>query len=265
MDNYSSGFSKRRILIVSSDFLKEYSRSFPLNIDDIQAQFDLIDHHLDISQPLTLETQIQEGFRWDNGVNSWIMWNVGSLRTTDRLAHIFRNNSGCNPFVGSLMLTMGLPGSASIFYGDEMTARSDRSPDNISNKQFKESLASDTNHCASAASILRNFRQLRKDAVPLYMNAILKFDKDILESRKLNYNLKIIDKSTIVIERFFPRRHRYLLIVNLGLENTTTSELSNTYFAGETLSSSSGKIKGYIKLEQLKLTPGEGVLLLLDK
>ena len=106
--------------------------------------------------------------------------------------------------------------------------------------------------------------EIRRDALPLHINAVLKYDQDVVETRAHNYVFKMLPNNTVIIERFYPRRHRYLLILNLGIKNVT-HDLSNTYFGGQTLVSSTGRKQGYVKLNQLILSPGEGLLLLLDK
>lgn len=244
-----------------------FAETFPHNTDNILAQFDLIDHYLDVSipiMPISLEEQIRQGLHWDGENKPSTLWNVGSVETK-RLADSFSNGSDCDIRMGPLFLAMSLPGSASIFYGDEVGLRSISDSGRLSNvPNMKWGNGSENNCSMDPVDIFRHFAIVRKESVPLYINAVLKFDKDVLESRKLNYNLNQIN-STIVVERFYPRRNRYLLVCNVGLENSTTRDVSNTYYGGLSLVSSTGKVNGYVKLDQLKVVQGEGLLLLLDK
>jgi hypothetical protein len=264
MDSFSSKFSKRRIMIGSSDFILQYSLQHPLLVSNVLKQFDLLDHNLNLDRPSKLEEQIRDGLRWDNDVDKpWIMWNVGTLLKSRLANSLVDDTSECVLTVGVLMLALCLPGSASVLYGDEiglesMTNSSISGLDSTTFMQWNS-------HCGDSS--VENFGKLlemRQDALPLHTNAILKYDNGIVESRSHNYVFKMLPNNTVVVERFYPRRNRYLLILNLGIKNVT-HDLSKTYFGGFTLMSSSGRKQGYVKLNQLNLSPGEGLLLLLDK
>ena len=273
-------------MITSSDALLQYSHLHPLVVSNLVRQFDLVDYFLNIESAQRLEQQIQDGLRWNDGVDKpWIMWNVGTLGKP-RLAEALKGNSEseCTLTVGILMLGLSLPGSCSILFGDEIglenTNNSALMPwreigysnfllTNSSNSSpwlhSKETTAQ-MDCLQNSIDLFGQLSDIRKDALPMHTNAILKYDvHDVLESRTLNYVLKMLPNSkTVLIERFYPRRHRYLLILNLAKENVT-HDLSGTYFGGQTLLSSSGKKNGYVKLNQLILDSGEGLLLLLDK
>lgn len=284
MDTFSSKFSKKRILIASSDFVFQYLLQHPLQETHVLKQLDLIDHHLDLEHPSQLADKIREVLLWDNDADKpWIMWNVGTLEK-NRLVDLFRDTSECVVTSGVLMLALGLPGSASVLYGDEIglqsiinatvpelktTAFMEWNDESI----FSSALPTPLPWFASEekSGCLRNsvesfakISAIHKEALPLHINAIVKYEQDVLVSRTHNYVYKILHSNTLIIERFYPRRHRYLLILNLDIKNVT-HDLSNTYFGGQTLVSSSGRKQGYVKLNQLTLLPGEGLLLLLDK
>ena len=74
----------------------------------------------------------------------------------------------------------------------------------------------------------------------------------------------LLSNRTVVIERSYPRRHRYLLLVNLS-GHSVTNDLSSVYFGGLTLVSSTGDKRDYIQLKDVNMAPGEGLLLLLDR
>ena len=78
------------------------------------------------------------------------------------------------------------------------------------------------------------------------------------------FNFSLLSNSTAVIERSYPRRHRYLLITNLSGHNVT-HDLSKVYFGGQTLFSSTGDKYGYVQLKNFNMMPAEGLLLLLDR
>lgn len=264
MDSFSSKFSKRRIFIVSSDFILQYSLQHQLLVSNVLTQFDLVDHNLNLERPSRLEEQIREGLGWDNDVDKpWIMWNVGTLLKSRLANSLVEDNNACVLTVGVLMLALCLPGSASVLYGDEIGLESmtNSSLSGLDSSTFMQW----NSHCGESS--LENFGKLleiRQDALPLHINAILKYDKEAIDSRSHNYVFKMLPNNTVVVERFYPRRNRYLFILNLGIKNVT-HDLSKTYFGGFTLISSTGRKQGYVKLNQLNLSPGEGLLLLLDK
>ena len=261
MDSFSSGFIKKRIFIVSSDFVRDYAQHHPLVIDHVLKQFDLVEQYLDVSRPNEMGEQIRQGLIWDSSIDKpWIMWTVGGF-DKPRLANVLE----CLPPIGALMLSMGLPGSSSIYYGDEISL--DEAPfNNGPNFPFHNSSMNEDVECKNInwVQTLVMFGDIRQDAVPLHVNVVLKFEHDILKSRTFNYLCKVLDNDTVVVERFYPRRHRYLLIANLGSKNVS-HDLSNTWYGGKTLVSSTGNKMGYVELNQLHLLPGEGLLLLLDK
>lgn len=233
-------------------------------------QLDLIDHNLNLENPSQLEEKIREGLRWDSDVDKpWIMWNVGTLGKP-RLADLLKEGSECIITAGFLMLALGLPGSASILYGDEIGLKSTTNStvsglESTGIMKWGDIFSEKESNCHRySIESFSKISAVRKDALPLHINAILKYDQDVLVYRTQNYAYKLIHNDTVVIERYYPRRHRYLLILNLGSKNIT-HDLSNTYFGGLTLVSSSGRKQGYVKLSQLTLLPGEGLLLLLDK
>jgi len=251
---------KERILIVSSDFLSEYSKIHPAHsTSQLRDQFNLVEHYLRIDQINDIAHQIAEGLRWDDDLMSpWILWSLGNVEKT-RLINLVNINaagkSHCDSNLGALMLAMNLPGSVSLYQGDEMSASSS------SMMEFNEKMIICSN---SSIAAFGNLSTIRKDAVPLYLNVLTKFDaKGIVESRNFNYKLSRMD-STIIVERFYPRRHRYLLILNLSASNVT-HDFSSVYFGGRTLISSSGEKNGYIELRILNLQPAEGLLLQLDR
>lgn len=291
MDIFSSKFSKRRIVVVSSGFVSQYSLNHPLLLTNVLNQVDLIDHTLNLERHSEIGEQIKEVLQWDSDVHKpWIMWNVGTIENSVNIES-FSHVEGCRITTGALMLVLSLPGSASVLYGDEIGLRTMYNSSESHHKVAglmewsgrQSNLETDQIFSTSSTwalpgwhtfgysechdKILESFDQLARihqDALPLHTNAILKYDQEVLVSRTHNYVLKILGNETLLIERFYPRRHRYLTIFNTSKKNVS-HDLSNTYFGGQTLVSSTGMKQGYVKLSQLNLLSGEGLLLLLDK
>ena len=260
VDGSSSVSKQQRILVVSSQFLTNYRNVNSLdNTRKLIEQFDMVDHYLDLrSDPFEdLKEQLEDGLRWDNGSGSpWILWNAGDLNASSRQMDLLEAvlGSHCSPTaVGPLMLLMSLPGSASVAYRRDISTVGDWSVwDSHSATCLSESVKT-----------LGRMNQIRQQSVPLYTNKPPGCRKEPSTAKVNNYIYRSIGNTTL-LERFYPRRHRYLTVVNLQASNVTV-DLSTSYYGGQVLLSSSGAKQGYMQLNALQLEPNEGLLLLLDK
>jgi len=78
---FSSGFTKARILITSSDFLVGYTHNHP-EAADLHNKFDLVQHHLNREQISTVADQIKQGLHWNDGMEApWVLWSLASIDT----------------------------------------------------------------------------------------------------------------------------------------------------------------------------------------
>ena len=259
--------ASRKILIAGSNVLQMYLESQGSERSGtLQDQLDLVDAYVSVERVSGLQEQILRALRWDDQVGKpWIMWSAGGeLRSRmQNLAHA----THCQWNAGALMFLLSLPGSASVFYGDEIGLRN-----NVNNATTLQPMSpmqwSDPapDHCPDSATVLHQLGQataVRRDAVPLHTNAIIRQLRDT-QSRTHNYQYFVLANKTVVVERYYPRRHRYLTISNLGTESVV-HDLSRSYYGGQTLVSSTATKSGYIQLDRLHLEAGEGLLLLLDK
>jgi len=255
INKFNGGFTKPRILITSSDFLVLYSQNHP-QVKEIQNEFDLVDYNLHAEHIDTLGDQIKQGLRWNDAMDApWILWSLNDVDDTGKRQ--------CSGNMAALMLALSLPGSVSIQYGHEIGLRSSH------NSSFRVDMKfdgeGDTGCYNSSTKTLGEMATIRRDAVPIHNNVIVKYDaKGVLESRFFNYAYNLLSNRTVVIERSYPRRHRYLLLVNLS-GHSVTNDLSSVYFGGLTLVSSTGDKRDYIQLKDVNMAPGEGLLLLLDR
>lgn len=64
------------------------------------------------------------------------------------------------------------------------------------------------------------------------------------------------------MDRFYPRRNQYAVVVNLGNEVINT-DLSHYYFGGSVLASSHGQT-GFVTFRNISLQPGEALACILD-
>jgi len=161
------------------------------------------------------------------------------------------------------MLISSLPGSVSIQNGEEIGLPARHNSTSMVDMQHDGDV--NTGCRNSSAEMFGQMAAIRRDAVPIHSNVIVKYDaKGVLESRFFNYIYNLVSNTTVVIERSYPRRHRYLIIINLS-DHDVTHDLSKVYYGGQTLLSSNGDKRGYIQLKDLNMVPSEGVLFLLDR
>lgn len=67
-----------------------------------------------------------------------------------------------------------------------------------------------------------------------------------------------------MIERWYPRRHTYVLVANLGTQ-TQTKDLSSLYYGGRAVVGSEHKMHELIYFKQVTINPGEAFIIKLDK
>jgi len=80
--------------------------------------------------------------------------------------------------------------------------------------------------------------EIRNNAVPIYMNKNFKTCHSHCHGdneRETNFAVHIIDDNLVLIERFFSRRNRYMVVSNFGSTNTSLINVSNLYSGGEVI------------------------------
>lgn len=75
---------------------------------------------------------------------------------------------------------------------------------------------------------------------------------------------RYVDKTLIVLERLYPRRHSYVIVANLGLK-TEMRDLSKLFYGGHVVLSTGNHVGKYLTFHKLVLYPGEAIIVELDK
>lgn len=117
MKSHSQGFDK--ILICSEKVVKtmENSEILSAKLATVLTHFDLVDYHIEISEDLKSQIDaVQHGVMFSRPGYPWPLWTLGGVDTT-RLASRL---SSANASLAAVLVGMMLPGTPSIFYGDEL-------------------------------------------------------------------------------------------------------------------------------------------------
>lgn len=75
---------------------------------------------------------------------------------------------------------------------------------------------------------------------------------------------RTVGKDIMIVERFYPRRHSYLVVINFGSQ-TQIKDLSSIYYGGEVIADQRGRVGHYLTFHALTLFPGEALIIKLDK
>lgn len=75
---------------------------------------------------------------------------------------------------------------------------------------------------------------------------------------------RTVDSDIMIVERYYPRRHSYVMVCNFG-NRTQTKDLSFAYYGGEVIADLQGRVGSYLTFHALTLFAGESILIKLDK
>jgi len=240
LDRYtSSGSTYSRILMTSYKFARELTDNVDDKkaVDEALAKINLLDAHfdLDLKTNITLlEQEMDEISHWDTiAQRPWINWNLQTRTTT---------NPTSNAAVAVQML---LPGTINLESFNAISA--DSVPD------------------------IENMTTLRALAVPIYMNGNYKrCDCDEGTTKEVNYALRQPMAETIQLERYYSRRHRYVLVANFGEEHVNLEPVGQIYSGGELVLDTSKSLKdgdedNKVMFSSIDLLPGEAIVIKLPK
>nr|XP_022918538.1 neutral and basic amino acid transport protein rBAT-like [Onthophagus taurus]XP_022918539.1 neutral and basic amino acid transport protein rBAT-like [Onthophagus taurus] len=208
----------------------------------------------------------------------WIHWNMGNVNSI-RLANRLNHSNGT---LGASLLQMMLPGTSSIFYGDEIGIKQLSDPhgerkDLENLHQLAAMLWEHPDVKFTRKEVLPwmhgdpievNFRQfdlvtkmvqLREDSPSIYMRSVFKDGVS-----KPNAEIKYFQNDLVVIQRWYPRRKNFVVVSNLGT-NHRSGDLSKSLYGGEIVvgPSTNSKIES-VSFKSISLSPGESVVVVLN-
>lgn len=266
---WKRALGRDRCLIVSSEVIKSETLA-------ILDHVDLVDVHLRVTRGApALVNQIVDAIRGPFGSESsaWIHWSIDGV-DHQRVAST-RNGS-----MAPLLLQLMLPGTPSIFYGNEVsldTARDTKSEHNdtkhlhhLAMMEFKSTRAVERTvvpwiPAAKSADFhrlttVKELIELRKVSPAIYLKQVLTDGRSYQ-----NTNLRSSSGDLLVVERHYPRRMNYGTFTNLG--NTThTADLSSVFYSGDIfVSSHESKNNTKIYFSDFELGSLETIIVKLDK
>ncbi|XP_071558731.1 alpha-amylase 3 isoform X2 [Temnothorax nylanderi] len=251
--------------------------------NSILSRIDLIDVTLRLTNGTRdIKAQIESitrGVMFDKAAYPWIHWSVGGV-DTNRVASTMTVK---NASVAASLLGMMLPGTASIFYGDEIGIEDCECRDhkdlahvhNLVPMYWEKDDGPDSSFSPSGVTAwlpeagkpmetsLKNtvtkMAKLRMEATPIYVKAVLRENQSTA-----NCDVRYVEDEMIVIERWYPRRNSYVFVANFGNE-TRIKDLSSLYYGGHVVVGPSYRMNRNVYFKELTVPPGEAFVIKLDK
>lgn len=265
-----------RIMIVNQSLISSVSEELA---DEILQVIDLVDVFLDTSNGTQMiEHQVinvMNGKLKPSEHGPWIHWSINSVDRSGRVSTGISPNAS----LAAVLMEIMLPGTPSIFYGDEISMETSHDPSrehdetkhlhHLPTMSFKDQ-STFTNHktlpwLPRSASVSYQHLQYVTDAIamrkitpPLYRNAV---SKDGNEAHG-NTHIRANKNDLLIIERTYPRRNTYVSITNYGPENLTV-DISAFYYSGELVLGPAKRSKVFFS--NFKIRALETVIIKLDK
>lgn len=264
-----------RVLIVSEEVINLTPKE---NLNIVLNNVDLVDIKLNVEKgAIEVSKQIesvQNSSLFSKPGMPWVHWSLGNVNS-NRLANVLPFG---NATLGATLLQMMLPGTPSIFYGDEIGLPEILDPDGDrkdikhlhqltmmpwQNETRKKVLpwiyGGDATGHFEQVKIISKMSELRSRSPSIYMNAVYKEGDN-----KANAEVKYSQKDFLVIQRWYPRRKSYVVASNLG--NTQISaDLSTLLYTGQVIvGPKDDATAAIISFKEVNLWPGESVVVVLD-
>ncbi|XP_031847124.1 maltase A2 isoform X2 [Nomia melanderi] len=251
--------------------------------ESILKNMDLVDVTLQFTHGAReIKKQVEEitkGVLFEKPDYPWVHWSIGGI-DSKRVASTI---SVKNATIAASLLGMMLPGTPSIFYGDEIGILDCECEDHkdLSHVHNLPPMYWDPNDGSghkfatmgvttwipeadkpletSLVGTIAEMARLRYETTPIYVKAVLK-ENQVLA----NCDVRFADDQMIVIERWYPRRNSYVFVANLG-NQTQTKDLSFLYYGGHVVVGPTSKLNRDVYFKQLIVSPGEAFVIKLDK
>lgn len=277
--NWKLMIGQDRTMIINHDVF-ETAPSSAFNI--LMNRVDLVDVMLDLEAGTdTIRNQIESvlnGSLFSRPGAPWVHWTIGDV-TTPRLAS--RLSHG-NATLGATLLQLMLPGTQSLFYGDEVGLQDVSDPHGdrrdlkhihqlaamvwpFNEKQFTAKHVLPWMHgmptysAFSQRALISKMVTLRDKSPAIYINNIV---KDGIT--KANAEVKYSKQGIIVIQRWYPRRNSFVVVTNLGIDKFN-ADLSKMYYGGRVVvGPRADSVSESISFKDISLWPGESVVIELD-
>lgn len=274
LQRWKSILGRDRILIVSLNFVN----SCPIDkIETVLKNIDLVDVKLDLLEgAMSVKKQlasIQNGTLFAKPGMPWVQWSLGNVKSR-RIANILHYG---NATLGATLLQLMLPGTPSIFYGDEVGLHDIIDTDNERQDikhlhqlnmmpwpNYKPRIlpwiyGGDIHAKFDQAEAITKMVNLRSDSPSIYMNSVYKEGVN-----KATAEVKYAENDLLVIQRWYPRRKAFVVAANMGSRHLS-ADLSTLLYSGDVIVGPRVDSKpGTISFKDLSLWPGESVVIVLN-
>lgn len=269
-----------KILIANE---KAYIKAKGDSLNVLLSRIDLIDVHLSLNNGTTsLKNHINEiisGNLWKKPHYPWVHWNIGNVNS-ERITSKHLNNT-----LALTVLEFALPGTISIFYGDEIglggLLENDIEKDFHEHKDVHNLVpmvfASKEKHDNNlgilpwnSKSVLKPkyyFLEVIKNLIKFRLNTPTLYLKAIYKGGNIQENMKIrkTKENLVVIERWYPRRNTCVFVGNLGNEPITT-DLSSMFYGGTVVASTNMSLFGQtLYFDKVTFPPNSATILKMEK
>ncbi|XP_078043339.1 maltase A2 isoform X1 [Augochlora pura] len=249
----------------------------------ILKNMDLVDVTLELSNGTQrIKEQVEEvtkGLLFEKPEYPWVHWSIGGVES-QRVASTI---SVKNATIAASLLGMMLPGTPSVFYGDEIGIMNCECEDhkdlahvhNLAPMYWDSNDSSDHKFASVGVTAwlpeatkplqtilmgtIPEMIKLRSETTPIYVKAVLK-ENQVLA----NCDIRYANDEMIVIERWYPRRNSYVFVANLG-NQSQTKDLSFLYYGGHVVVGPATRLNRDVYFKELTVSPGEAFVIKLDK
>ncbi|XP_012242473.1 maltase A2 isoform X1 [Bombus impatiens] len=281
LKHWKSIVGSERILICHVDALNAAKLVAAKN--SILMNMDLVDVTLRVANGTKeIKRQVEhitKGVLFKKPGYPWIHWSIGGV-DLKRIASTINVKNATHAMT---LLGMMLPGTSSIFYGDEIGMLDCECKDhkdlahvhNLAPMYWEEIGGSEIKFTSggvtawlpesrkpletSLTGTIAKMASLRSETTPIYVKAVLK-ENQVLA----NCNIRYAEDEMIVVERWYPRRNSYVFLANLG-NQTQTKDLSFLYYGGHVVVGPSYRLNKDVYFKELIIPPGEAFVIKLDK
>ncbi|XP_050492610.1 maltase A2-like isoform X1 [Bombus huntii] len=281
LKHWKSIVGSERILICHVDALNAAKLVAAKN--SILMNMDLVDVTLRVANGTKeIKRQVEhitKGVLFKKPGYPWIHWSIGGV-DLKRIASTINVKNATHAMT---LLGMMLPGTSSIFYGDEIGMLDCECKDhkdlahvhNLAPMYWEDIGGSEIKFTSggvtawlpesrkpletSLTGTIAKMASLRSETTPIYVKAVLK-ENQVLA----NCNIRYAEDEMIVVERWYPRRNSYVFLANLG-NQTQTKDLSFLYYGGHVVVGPSYRLSKDVYFKELIIPPGEAFVIKLDK
>lgn len=263
-----------RVLIVNNRLLKIVA---PDLAEDIVKNVDLVDIFIDVTiGTQQIAEQIKNSLQGltKPGKGPYIQWTIGGISE-----HRISYNLTSNATLAATIMSLMLPGSPSIFYGDEHSLQESHDPheehtdtkhlhhlapmawqtsNTFTNRESLPWLPTGQNVSFNHFEIIAHMIALRDLSPSIYKNSIDKNGK--IESNTIVMYME--RKNILILSRWYPRRNRFVSISNFGEEKVTV-DLTSYFYSGEIMTGNRKHEK--IIFDKFEIDPINTIVIKLDK